>query len=555
MHARWCGWIPSTRKHGPSSSDCCATPAATAKRRSSTAPAGACTRSWGLRSRARWSALGDAPGLELEEAPELEPIQQLATKLPGQGEQRVGGRAVEARRQRFAHGEQVDDGAGGLEGHGLAVGHDAAAARLVDERPQLAQAPAQRAARVVGDVPEEGAQPLPPLGPAGEREIGEERTGLLRRRQRQDAIAPAQLDLAKDAEMQRFLDGHSLDRAGAPVLRRRGPDFPRSGAEIPRPLPRRLTRWCRQKGCMTNTAHGFTWETTLAAAERATWRLEDVVGGERRLDFARRFLPESLARVEELDFLSSDERLLLNQIRSHGYLHLFATVEEFILPFLMDWARPRLSEDDHRVRAVLQFACEEAKHIHLFKIFRREFADGFPVDCEVIGPSREIARQVLSHHPLGVALTILHVEWMTQRHYLESVRDDGTLDPQFTSLLRHHWMEEAQHARLDTLIIEALARACRDRDLRAGLADYAGIGALLDAGLARQVALDVDGLERAAGRTFRTAERERLVASQTQAMRWTFLGSGMTHPRFLATLDAIAPWARAGVEEIAPAFC
>ena len=66
-------------------------------------------------------------------------------------------------------------------------------------------------------------------------------------------------------------------------------------------------------------------------------------------------------------------------------------------------------------------------------------------NCETIGPPEEIGKAVLSHSPLGVALVILGIEWMTQKHYLESVRNDEDLDPQFKSLLRHHWMEEAQH--------------------------------------------------------------------------------------------------------------
>lgn len=49
----------------------------------------------------------------------------------------------------------------------------------------------------------------------------------------------------------------------------------------------------------------------------------------------------------------------------------------------------------------------------------------------------------------------LHLEWMIQLHYVDSVRADEALDPQFCSLLRHHWMEEAQHAKLDTLIPRA----------------------------------------------------------------------------------------------------
>ena len=77
----------------------------------------------------------------------------------------------------------------------------------------------------------------------------------------------------------------------------------------------------------------------------------------------------------------------------------------------------------------------------------------------MIGPPREVAKAVLAHDPLAVALVILHIEWMTQRHYIESVKDDQDLDPLFKSLLKHHWMEEAQHAKLDTLMVEALAEA------------------------------------------------------------------------------------------------
>jgi len=38
-------------------------------------------------------------------------------------------------------------------------------------------------------------------------------------------------------------------------------------------------------------------------------------------------------------------------------------------------------------------------------------------------------------------------------------------------------------------------------------------------------------------------------------MRWTFLGSGMTHPEFLGTLGELSPKARARVEAVSPAFC
>jgi hypothetical protein len=201
----------------------------------------------------------------------------------------------------------------------------------------------------------------------------------------------------------------------------------------------------------------YSYAAALAASEKIRWRVEDVIGGEKRLDFSMPFLPESLAQITPLAFLTPAEQTALNQIRAHEYLCTFGLVEEFVLPFVLDHARPQLSGDDARVRALLQFAGEEAKHIHLFKRFREEFEKGFGTRCGVIGPPEAVAREVLSHDPLAVAIAILQIEWMTQRHFEESVRDDRGLDPQFASLLRHHWMEEAQHAKLDTLMVQALA--------------------------------------------------------------------------------------------------
>jgi hypothetical protein len=211
---------------------------------------------------------------------------------------------------------------------------------------------------------------------------------------------------------------------------------------------------------MNVMSHEFSYAKALAASEKVNWRVEDIIGGERRLDFAKPFMPESLARTSSLDFLGAEARLTLNHIRANGYLYTFGLVEEFILPFVLDHTRPMLSHDDVRTRALLRFAMEEAKHIHLFRTFEREFEAGFGMRCEMIGPAEQVASAVLAHHPLSVALLILQVEWMTQRHYLDSIRDNNGLDRQFTSLLRHHWMEEAQHAQLDTLMVESIAAGC-----------------------------------------------------------------------------------------------
>ena len=298
--------------------------------------------------------------------------------------------------------------------------------------------------------------------------------------------------------------------------------------------------------------HDFNYEAALASSLRAQWQLDDVLRADQELDFARRFMPESLARTAAIETLNPYEQRILNQISAHQYLCIFGVVEEFILPFLFDHARPALRGDDWRIRALLNFASEEAKHIHLFKRFHEAFERGFPVKCEVIGPSEAIGAKVLSHDPLSVGLVILMIEWMTQAHYLGSIRDDGDLDPLFKSLMKHHWMEEAQHAKLDTLIVDALAAGRSEDEIDRAIDEFFEIGAFLDNGLKAQAGFNLDALEKTIGR--RLDDRDQILAQQHQAARWTYLGSGMVHERFVGTLQAMSPRAAARIAEAAPLF-
>jgi hypothetical protein len=301
--------------------------------------------------------------------------------------------------------------------------------------------------------------------------------------------------------------------------------------------------------------NNYSYQGALEASERIGWRVDDIIGGEKQLNFSKRFMPESLAQVEQLGFLAPEEKKVLNQIRGHEYLAMFGLVEEFILPYVVDHARSKLSGDDYQTRALLQFAGEEAKHIHLFKRFRQEFNEGFGSQCEFIGPAEDVRDFVLSHSPLGTGLAILHIEWITLRHYIEGVKDNRDLDPQFKSMLKHHWLEESQHTKLDTLIVEDLARGATAKEIDQAFAEYADIGGFLDNGIKQQTAFDVESFVRATGRSLTKNEREAMAAAVLKGMRWTYLGTGMTHPNFLATVEAISPEARKQIEAMAPAFC
>ena len=118
--------------------------------------------------------------------------------------------------------------------------------------------------------------------------------------------------------------------------------------------------------------------------------------------------------------------------------------------------------------------------------------------------------------------------------------------------MKNHWMEEAQHAKLDTLIVDALAAGRSEQQIDQAIDEFFEIGAFLDEGLGTQAGFNIDALEKLIGR--KVEDRDALHAQQHQAARWTYIGSGMVHDRFKATLESLSPRAAQRIAEAAPLF-
>ena len=112
-----------------------------------------------------------------------------------------------------------------------------------------------------------------------------------------------------------------------------------------------------------------------------------------------------------------------------------------------------------------------------------------------------------------------------------------------------------QHAKLDTLMVESLATGRNEEEIMKGVEEYIAIGGFIDGGLKQQVEFDLDSFERATARLLTDEEKEEFRRLQLQANRWTYLGTGMTHERVLATLESLTPKARQRIESISGAFC
>jgi hypothetical protein len=291
---------------------------------------------------------------------------------------------------------------------------------------------------------------------------------------------------------------------------------------------------------LTSWVEPGSWAKVLAASERVDFRLDDVLPEETRFDFRLPFLPDAMTGASSLAFLNDHERRLVGHLRAHGYLGLFGVIEEMILPFVLGQTKVEALDE---ARALLRFASEEAKHIELFRRFSAAFARQFRHPARLVGPADAFARAVLAHSELAVALAVLQIEWMTQRHWLECVRGDESLEPSFKRLLRFHWMEEAQHARLDAMLVQKLAGSLSVQERAEGVEGYVSIVRLMDGALAAQVELDLACLEEAIERPLTEVERGDFRRVELASMRKTFLLDGMTHPEFIRSLTEVAPGA------------
>jgi hypothetical protein len=295
--------------------------------------------------------------------------------------------------------------------------------------------------------------------------------------------------------------------------------------------------------------HDYSYDTCLRGSVAKAWTVDDCFRG-RDFDFNKPFLPEQIAGANAIGCLSDDEKRMLNQIRGNSYCHIFAFVEEYIVPLVIDRARADVYGDETRLWSLLRFAEEEVKHQEMLRRAVEQFQAGFGVACGLVPGREEVARVVLDTSPLTALLLTSMIEWFTQLHYIEHVRDRAELDELFRDILRFHWIDESRHARMDNLLIDEVAGE-RTADQRERAIDQLfELGGAVDRLLGHQIELDIDALQKATGRTFTDVDQDEIRTHQRRAYRWTFLVSGLQHPNFIRIVEQVT---NTGTNKIAAA--
>jgi hypothetical protein len=161
---------------------------------------------------------------------------------------------------------------------------------------------------------------------------------------------------------------------------------------------------------------------------------------------------------------------------------------------------------------------------------------------------------ILSKSPLAVLLVTLHLELITQQHYTDSVKGDGSVDEFFGKLLKFHWMEESQHARIDQLEIDKLASQLARDGIKKAFADYADLLGAFDGLLKSQAEMDATTFERSQSKTLSATEKQDLITVQHKNYRKMFLVAGLTHRMFLDTVSKLDAEGAKQIAEKAASF-
>jgi hypothetical protein len=281
-----------------------------------------------------------------------------------------------------------------------------------------------------------------------------------------------------------------------------------------------------------------TYADCLAKSYAVNWRIEEVLG-DRAFDPSRPWLPAGLSATPRLPQLGADDLRRLTQVEMAAYAHLFGYVEEFIAPQMTSLAQDFALGRRDAFDALTNFAAEEVKHMNLFLAVRRRVDRALGFETALVGGREETARFVLSKERAGVLLFTAAIEWMTQRHYKDAISGDGSLDPLTRDVFRAHWLEESQHARLDEVealrAFDGLEPARRDRAIDGVIEILQGVDGLLQ----QQSELDVGNFETLRGAPLAPATRAEVLREVLRAKRWTFIESGVTHPRFVELFQSV----------------
>lgn len=277
----------------------------------------------------------------------------------------------------------------------------------------------------------------------------------------------------------------------------------------------------------------------VEASKRVYWDIDDDVIRGREFDLSKRFLPNTLSRVDDLDFLDEAEKRFLTQIQGRTYANTFGLVERFISAKVLEVSRDHWLGDQIALEALVRFSNEEIKHQELFRRIEELAGRGMPAGYVYKAQPNEVAGVVLSKSSWSVLALTCHIEVFVQAHYRESIDRESAIDPLFKDVFRYHWMEEAQHVTLDEMEWEREDSRLGVDERDQAVDDLIALVAAVDGILQAQSAADAEYFIATCDRVLDPERRQRIRDTLLKAYRWQYIVSGVSHRRFSGKLDSL----------------
>jgi hypothetical protein len=279
----------------------------------------------------------------------------------------------------------------------------------------------------------------------------------------------------------------------------------------------------------------------IEVSKRVRWEIErDVIRG-RTFDLAFDFLPAGLSLVDELDFLSPEQKRALSHVQGRTYANIFALVERFIGAKMADLGRTHALGDQNAFEALVRFTDEELKHQALFRRIEEMLAAGMPAGYALAAEPNAVAAAVLSKSNWSVLALTCHIELFVQAHYRASIGPVETLSPLWKDVFLFHWKEESQHAIVDELEFRREDARLTDAQREQGVTDLIELVGAVDGICQTQAAADADYFLRTAGRAFTASQHAAVHDVLLKAYRWQYIVTGVMEPRFAEVMQELVP--------------
>ena len=274
----------------------------------------------------------------------------------------------------------------------------------------------------------------------------------------------------------------------------------------------------------------------IEVSKRIRWDIDrDLIRG-RTFDFSNKFLPDGLSKVDQLPFLTADDKRLYSQLQGRTYANMFALVERFIGAKVTELSRDHALGDQIAFEALVRLTDEELKHQELFRRLEIMVASGMPAGYTFLPEPNEVAQAVLAACNWAVLALTCDIELFSQAHYRSSIDPDAGLDPLWKDVFLFHWREESQHAIMDELEWQRENARLDDEQRDRAVDELIGLVGAVDGICQMQAKADASYFARTAGRVFSDAQVDAIHRTTLAAYRWQYITSGVQDPRFLGIL-------------------